>query len=81
MDNFHPLEVVARGSETQLQVGENLNKTTLRGKDKKLPLDVNQGISFLFVSGSSFQQISYQLRRAFSQNTALKPLQFLISAF
>ena len=23
MDNFHPLEVVARGSETQLQVGEN----------------------------------------------------------
>ena len=25
MDNFHPLEVVDRGSETQLQVGENLN--------------------------------------------------------
>ena len=23
--NFHPLEVVGRGSETQLQVGENLN--------------------------------------------------------
>ena len=22
--NFHPLEVVGRGSETQLQVGENL---------------------------------------------------------
>ena len=26
MHNFHLLEVVARGSETQLQVGENLNK-------------------------------------------------------
>ena len=26
--NFHSLEVVDRGSETQLQVGENLNKTT-----------------------------------------------------
>ena len=26
MSNFHPLEVVGRGSETQLQVGENLNK-------------------------------------------------------
>ena len=26
--NFHPLEVVDRGSETQLQVGENLNTTT-----------------------------------------------------
>ena len=25
MRNFHPLEVVGRGSETQLQVGENLN--------------------------------------------------------
>ena len=26
--NFHPLEVVGRGSETQLQVGENLNYLT-----------------------------------------------------
>ena len=25
MGNSHPLEVVGRGSETQLQVGENLN--------------------------------------------------------
>ena len=25
-NNFHRLEVVGRGSETQLQVGENLNK-------------------------------------------------------
>ena len=25
MSNFQPLEVVVRGSETQLQVGENLN--------------------------------------------------------
>ena len=25
MSNFHPLEVVDRGSETQLQMGENLN--------------------------------------------------------
>ena len=25
MSNFHPLEVVDRGSETQFQVGENLN--------------------------------------------------------
>ena len=25
MSNFHPLEVVGRGSETQLQVAENLN--------------------------------------------------------
>ena len=26
MSHFQPLEVVGRGSETQLQVGENLNK-------------------------------------------------------
>ena len=29
MSNFHPLEVVGRGSETQLQVGENSNYLTL----------------------------------------------------
>ena len=28
MSNFHPLEVVARGGETQLQVGGNLDKIT-----------------------------------------------------
>ena len=28
ISNFHPLEVVGRGSEPQLQVGENLNKIT-----------------------------------------------------
>ena len=27
MCNFHPLEVVGRGSQTQLQVGKNLNYT------------------------------------------------------
>ena len=26
MNNFHPLVVVCRGSDTQLQVGENLKK-------------------------------------------------------
>ena len=26
MSNFHPLEVVSRGSDTQLHVGEHLNK-------------------------------------------------------
>ena len=28
MSNFYPLEVVGRGSETQIQVGKNLNKST-----------------------------------------------------
>ena len=28
MSNFHPLEVVGRGSETQLEVGEKLNSIT-----------------------------------------------------
>ena len=28
MSNFHPLEVVGRGSEPQLQVGENFSKIT-----------------------------------------------------
>ena len=37
MCNFQPLEVVGRGSETQLQMGENLNKLTLAGKRLKHP--------------------------------------------
>ena len=32
MGNFHPLEVVGRGSETQLLVGENLNYLIQRFK-------------------------------------------------
>ena len=32
MSNFHPLEVVDRGSETQLQVGENSNYLIRRFK-------------------------------------------------
>ena len=27
MNNYQPLEIVGRGSETQLQVGENLKKS------------------------------------------------------
>ena len=34
MTDLHPLEVVARGSETQLQVGENLNYLIQRFKAK-----------------------------------------------
>ena len=30
MSNFHPFEVVGRGSETQPQVGENLNSLIQR---------------------------------------------------
>ena len=30
--NFHPLEVVSRGSDTQRQVGENLRKINWRIK-------------------------------------------------
>ena len=32
MNNFHALEVVGRGSETQLQVSENLNTLTSHEK-------------------------------------------------
>ena len=34
MSNFHPREVVGRGSETQLQEGENLNLKTQHFKGK-----------------------------------------------
>ena len=32
MINFHPLEVVGRGSETELREGENVIKDKLEGK-------------------------------------------------
>ena len=33
--NFHPLEVVGRGSETQLQVGENVYIGNVANKELK----------------------------------------------
>ena len=36
ISNFHPLEVAGRGSETQLQVAENLNKLTWLQKGEPL---------------------------------------------
>ena len=36
MSNFHPLEVVGRGSETQLQVGENSHYISWRFGVKRL---------------------------------------------
>ena len=37
MHNFHPLEVVGHGSETHLQVGENLNNPFIAGGAKRRP--------------------------------------------
>ena len=34
MSNFHPYEVVSRGGETQLQVGENFNYITSALRNK-----------------------------------------------
>ena len=44
MSNFQPLEVVDRGSETQLQVVENLNKLTRQDKNIETPV-----LSIVFV--------------------------------
>ena len=41
MSNFHPLEVVGRGSEAQLQVGENLNYLFIRVKNNSRPRPAN----------------------------------------
>ena len=48
MGNFHPLEVVDRGSETQLQVGENLNKMgeRVRGFFSNLCVKISMSLSF-----------------------------------
>ena len=63
MCNFHPLEVVGRGSDTQLQVGENLNKVTQRAEAciclrrtviRGAPLDFQGGGAGVFVAGKLF---------------------------
>ena len=36
MSDFHPLGVVGRGSETQLQVGENFALVTLGGNENTI---------------------------------------------
>ena len=47
MCNFHPPEVVVRGSETQLHVGENLN--TLTQQDKGYYLESKLLLLFVFL--------------------------------
>ena len=39
MSNFHPVEVVGRGSETQIQMGENLIFKCSALIDLSLPLE------------------------------------------
>ena len=57
MSNFHPLEVVGRGSETQLQLGENLNKLTLALIDQ-----INVIGNELCVQTSRFANICAQIK-------------------
>ena len=42
MSNFHPLEVMGRSSETQLQVGENFDKITQREKGSLTPVQTKR---------------------------------------
>ena len=41
MNNFHPLEVVGSGSDTQLQVDENLNSIT-RGLEMQIIVEITK---------------------------------------
>ena len=41
MSNFRQLEVVGRGSETQLQVGENLNTIPQRIKGENIVISLH----------------------------------------
>ena len=56
LSNFHPLEVVCRGSETQLQVGENLNNLIYRFKGyiRTRSIRINLHASKLKLGNSSF---------------------------
>ena len=62
MSNFQPLEVVGRGSETQLQVSENLNKLTQQ--DKGSYCEIFIPISALFSYGSLVSSSNILVHRA-----------------
>ena len=53
MCNFHPLGVVGRGSETQLQVGENLNYLIKRFNSLRLNMTVGYCSSSYIVAVGS----------------------------
>ena len=61
MSNFHPLEVVARGSETQLQVGGNLNFITY---------------NFKGYSSSGKQKAPWPLKRPREKTSHVKVLEY-----
>ena len=50
MSNFHPLEVVGLGSETQLQVGENLNYETKRSMFRIILLSLRLTVGRIYLS-------------------------------
>ena len=51
MSNFQPLEVVGRGSKTQLQVGENLNKLAGKGFSGNCQDNTKHHISMTYLAG------------------------------
>ena len=63
MCNFHPLEVVGRGSETQLQVGENYSYLDIINKLKfyhlalqGLPYSYNLTVNILFPEKNEYSE-------------------------
>ena len=48
MSNFHPLEVVGRGSETLLQVGGNLNRIT-NALSEEILISTNQPVLIFLI--------------------------------
>ena len=54
MGNFQPLEVVGRGSETQLQMGDNSNNLTLI---------VGKGFDFVFISALIYARIGVWIEK------------------
>ena len=59
MNNFQPLEVVGRGSETHLHVGENLNKVMLSWRIENI-WSTHRVSRFSFFGSKDFNGHSWQ---------------------
>ena len=72
--NFYPYEIVGRGSETQLQVGENLSCPRWRLKDGSWKIELTD-LTKLETDNSQFSPSEQQVK--YSQKSFDTPLQLL----
>ena len=79
MSNFQPLEVVGRGSETQLQVAENLNKLIQQDTSQALIVSNRQSRPTKCISQIKLHFLLFLMYQYISHSTILRPKSGLLT--